>query len=308
MNKENKDNETSVISLQDIKEIELRVLARSRELISGNHASIFRGSGDEIAGLRDFEPGDRPNSVDWSQSSINSFSPMVVKDFEEFKIMDVVAVADRSLSTRFCINGISVAHIIARAMATIGVSALFFRDPFGSVVFDENFFLQSFRPEAGRSKLWRCLNSYQKPLLSIGGDGKDNLTRSVRGILSRKSLVVLISDFLFDDAEKILADFRRIKSIHDVFVVLADSSFSLHLPNLKSGWIEVSDAETGRIITVSSRELRKFKSMAEERQLKIGQEIKKLGIGVVRASADKQRSDMELVNFFFMRRLAKIRS
>ena len=51
----------------------------------------------------------------------------------------VVAVADLSLSTRCGVNGIPIAAPVARALTTIGLSAVFFQDPFGVVTFDAGF-------------------------------------------------------------------------------------------------------------------------------------------------------------------------
>ena len=45
-------------------------------------------------------------------------------------------VADRSLSTRCGIDGVPIAATIARTIATIGMSAVFFQDSIGLVTFE----------------------------------------------------------------------------------------------------------------------------------------------------------------------------
>ena len=42
-----------------------------------------RGAGFDLVGLRTWEPGDRLSAVDWPQSSLTNFSPLVVRDFEQ---------------------------------------------------------------------------------------------------------------------------------------------------------------------------------------------------------------------------------
>ena len=57
-----------LISLSDITEIELLILKRMREFTIGEHASRFHGSGFDFVGLREWQAGDRFESIDWPQS------------------------------------------------------------------------------------------------------------------------------------------------------------------------------------------------------------------------------------------------
>src|SRR6266487_4745123 len=69
------------VNLAELTEIELLILKRMREFTIGEHRSVFHGHGFDLVGLRDWHPGDRLNQVDWPQSSLTNFSPMVVRDF-----------------------------------------------------------------------------------------------------------------------------------------------------------------------------------------------------------------------------------
>ena len=87
------------INLQEIAEIELFILKRMKEFTLGDHASVFKGSGFNFVGIRDWQPGDRLSNIDWAQSSLNNFSPMITREFEQDSNAAIVAVADASLST-----------------------------------------------------------------------------------------------------------------------------------------------------------------------------------------------------------------
>ena len=50
-----------------------------QELAIGAHPSLFHGSGYDLAGLRDWHPGDRLSTIDWPQSSLTNFSPLVTR-------------------------------------------------------------------------------------------------------------------------------------------------------------------------------------------------------------------------------------
>src|SRR5258708_11030696 len=111
-------------------------MRRMREFTIGEHRSLFTGSGFDFVGLRDWQPGDRMSQIDWAQSSLTNFSPMVVRNYEQRSTATVIAVADGSLSTRCGIDGVPIAAAIARAIGTIGMSAVFFPDMFRLVTVD----------------------------------------------------------------------------------------------------------------------------------------------------------------------------
>ena len=72
-----------LVNLADITEIELLILKRMREFTLGDHASLFHGTGFDFVGLRDWQAGDRFASIDWAQSSLTNFSPLIVREFEQ---------------------------------------------------------------------------------------------------------------------------------------------------------------------------------------------------------------------------------
>ena len=106
---------------------------------------MFHGTGFDFVGLRDWQAGDRFENIDWPQSSLTNFSPLIVREFEQPTTSSVIMVADRSASTRCGATGGSdtrgtqIATLIARAIATVGMSAVFFQDSIGLITFDEGF-------------------------------------------------------------------------------------------------------------------------------------------------------------------------
>ena len=116
------------VNLSELTEIELLIMRRMREYTIGEHRSKFHGHGFDFVGLRDWQPGDRMSNIDWAQSTLTNFSPMVVREYEQRSTATVIAVADASLSTRCGIDGIPIAAAIARTIGTIGMSAVFFQD------------------------------------------------------------------------------------------------------------------------------------------------------------------------------------
>ena len=59
-------------------------------------------------------------------------------------------------------DGVPIATTIARALATIGMSAVFFQDTVGLVTFDHEFTqLLGLRPRIGKGQVIQILDAYQ---------------------------------------------------------------------------------------------------------------------------------------------------
>src|SRR6185503_11839696 len=150
--------------------------------------------------------------------SLNNFSPMIMREFDQDSNAAVVAVADASLSTRCGMHGAPIAAAVARSVAAVGLSALFFQDMFGLITFDDQFHqLAAARPRIGRPHVIYCLDLYQKPSGHEAEGTHSDITATIESHLRKTSLVPVISDFLFADAPRIIRDLARLNAIHDVF-------------------------------------------------------------------------------------------
>ena len=175
-----------LVNLSELDEIELVILKRMREVTAGEHRSLFHGNGFDFVGLRQWEPGDRASAIDWAQSTLTNFSPLIVRDFEQPSTAHVVAVADRSLSTRCGVDGVPIAAAIARAIGTIGMSAVFFQDPFGLITADAGFeHLAAVRPRVGKGQVIHCLDAYQHARGLVDIKPAETLSMSLAGFMRR---------------------------------------------------------------------------------------------------------------------------
>jgi uncharacterized protein (DUF58 family) len=298
-----------LVNLADITEIELVILKRMREVTIGDHRSRSQGTGFDFIGLRDWQAGDRFSSIDWAQSSLTNFSPLIVREFEQPSTATVLTIADTSPSTLCGANGVSIAAAIARAIATIGMSAVFFQDPFGLVTFDAGFVhLAALRPRTGKSHIVHCLDAYQyqRGLQIVRRAG--SISTSLGGFVRRQSLLPVVSDFLFDDAGTVLRELSLLNATHDVFLVLIDSAFAFDLPGVSAGWIEIMDVETGRARTISRREYMALAKRATEWQDEVRRIAKDLTLDIVTIGLDQTKSDIELSEFVVERRLRKTKT
>ena len=302
-----------LINLSEITEVELLILKRMREFTIGEHASMFHGTGFDFVGLRDWQAGDRFEHIDWPQSSLNNFSPMVIREFEQPTTSGVIMVADRSASTRCGANGgrsdnrgMQIATLIARAIATIGMSAVFFQDSIGLLTFDEGFRdLGAVRPRIGKGQVIHCLEAYQHGFGLQDLKNTGSLSATLTGFSRKTAMMPVISDFLFDEAPDLLADLRQVNNVHDVFVRIVDASFAFELPRVSAGWVEVYDVETGRSRMMSRRELSKQSERVKAWQDEIERQAKDNDLDVIRLSVDQVKFDIALIEWVAERRLRR---
>jgi uncharacterized protein (DUF58 family) len=295
-----------LVNLQEIAEIELFILRRMKEFTLGDHASVFKGSGFNFVGIRDWQPGDRMANIDWAQSSMTNFSPLVTREFEQDSTATVLAVADASLSTRCGAAGVPIAAAIARSIAAVGLSAVFFQDQFGLITFDDGFHrVAAARPRIGKPHVIYCLDLYQQSKDADEPAGLADVTAAIESHLRKTSLVPVISDFLFSDAQRVISELSLLNGMHDVFLMMADVRFAYELPPASAGWIETFDVETGGTRVVSRRELARLSARVEQWQDQVMRMARDADLDIVRVGLDRWEMETTLVEFVRERRLRK---
>jgi uncharacterized protein (DUF58 family) len=295
-----------LVNLSEIAEIEMFILRRMKEFTLGDHASVFKGSGFNFVGIRDWEPGDRVSSIDWAQSSLTNFSPLITREFEQDSNATIVAVADASMSTRCGAHGVPIAAAIARSVAAVGLSAVFFQDLFGLITFDDRFRqVVAARPRIGKPHVMYCLELYQQ-FKEADDAARHDVTAAIEGHLRRTSLVPVISDFLFADAPRVIAELALLNGLHDVFLIMADVRFAFELPTASAGWIETFDIETGGTRIVSRREFARLAARVEEWQEQVARVARDNDLDLVKVGLDRWEMETTLVEFARERRLRKM--
>ena len=248
-----------LVNFADVAEIELRMLRRMKEYTLGDHGSVFHGTGVDFVGLRDWQAGDRMSSIDWPQSTPHELHPD-----GRARLRTTRHGADRRRRGSVAVNalrrgGVPIAAGIARAMATIGLSAVYFQDMFGMITSTKALPAWSaLRPRVGRGHVIHCLDAYQGRVGMEDVKAGLRLATTIGGHLRRTALLPVISDFLFEDASERINELAELNSVHDVFLVMIDSAFAFELPDVSAGWINAFDVETGESRLMSRRELRRL--------------------------------------------------
>jgi uncharacterized protein (DUF58 family) len=295
-----------LINLSEVTEVELLILKRMREFTPGEHSSLFHGAGFNFVGLREWQAGDRFETIDWPQSSLTNFSPLIVREFEQPTTSGVIIVADRSPSTRCGMDGVPIAVTIARAIATIGMSAVFFQDSIGLMTFDmRTSALGAVRPRIGKGQVIHCLEAYDEGRglqdLKLAG----SLSATLIGFSRKTSLVPVVSDFLFENPGAMIQELSLANNVHDVFVVLVDAAFAFELPAMSAGWVEAFDVETGSTRMLSRREARGLQARVQGWQDEVAAMARQADLDVLRLGTDQTKFDIALLEWVQERRLRR---
>lgn len=293
-----------------IAQVELHILRRMREVAQGDHASNAAGVGVDLVGLKDWEPGDAIGTVDWAQSSLNNFSPLVTRQFEERRGGTVLVLADASRSTRCGMHGVRIATLVERTLAVLILSAAYFQDACGFVAFGDRLeTLQAEPPRTGRAHVLRCLQRWQaadgtrRP-----GSAAGSALATAAACLRRPALVPVISDFLMPDIGATLAEFARLNAVHDVLLAMVDARFAYELPASAATWVEVFDVETGGTRTLSRREARALAGRIATWQADVTAQARAWGLDVVLLEEDPTSAHDELVALMTRRRARRVRA
>jgi uncharacterized protein (DUF58 family) len=290
----------------DVAEIELSILRWMREYTSGDHASFSTGAGFNMTALKEWEPGDPVSTVDWAQSSLTNFSPLITRQFQQDSNATVVALADDSASTRCGAGGVSIQSAICRCLAAVGFATAFFQDSFGFIGFDADFrAANSARPRVGKGHVQHCLDLYRR---HVDPETEPvDVTTVLAGFLRRTGMLVVISDFMLRTEDAVLAKLERLSATHDVLLLMVDAGCAYEVPQTSAGWIEVFDVESGETRVLSRNELKEMSRRVAEWQQQFARRARSRGLDVVPVGLDRWQMETALGQWVVERRVRKVR-
>lgn len=229
--------------LKQVKGIALRTRGVVDSLFSGEFRSVFRGQGVEFSEVRGYETGDDFRSIDWNVSA--RLGSPYVKTYTEERELTLLLIVDQSGSTRVgapvtkAARSVEIAAVLALAGAREQdrVGAILFSDRIEHVV----------RPAKGRRHALRLI----RDLLAFASQRRGtNILKAIQfasRVLTHRSVVVILSDFLAEGWDKAL---RELAVRHQVIAITVDDPREEHPP--EAGWVEMVDAESGRRVLVDT--------------------------------------------------------
>lgn len=237
--------------LAKVRRIEIKTKHLSSDFFSGGYHSAFKGRGMSFSEVRAYQYGDEVRNIDWNVTA-RTGDPYI-KVFEEERELTIMLVIDISPSVVFGTTEVEKRSFIAELAAVIAFSAMQNNDKVGMILFSDD--VQMYiPPKKGRQHVLRMI----RDLLQTPAKGKEtNIKKALQfltGIMKKKSIVFLISDFITNPYEDALAVASR---KHDITGFQIQDPGELQLP--EAGLIRMQDAESGQsmIVDTASPEVQK---------------------------------------------------
>jgi len=181
--------------------LELKARTIVEGLLTGLHRSPFKGFSVEFAEYRQYMPGDDLSTIDWKVYARSDRH--YVKKFEEETNLDCHVMLDVSASMGYGSRGMTKLEYGACLAASLGYLMTRQRDAVGLTAFDDR--IVSMLPASARPGHLRAL-LVTLDRLELGRE--TNVSKPLHQLaeaLTRRGLVVLISDLLDDPAEVVRA-------------------------------------------------------------------------------------------------------
>jgi len=221
-----------------LRHLEIRIRKAVEAQLQGDFHSIFKGTGLEFDDVRLYQYGDEVRAIDWAVSSKGHGT--FVKTYKEEKEQQVLVLLDVSGSLDVG-DGQRRKLDVARDIAgLLALSAARQGSALGLFAFSDQKELY-LPPGKGPRAAYALINRLFAlvPVSSRTGVGPG--IRQALGLLKRRTLVVLVSDFIDGNYER---ELTMLAQRHDLIVVQVLAPRERHFPAL--GIVPLCDAETGQ--------------------------------------------------------------
>lgn len=195
-------------------------------MMSGIHRSRSKGFSVEFEEHREYSPGDEIRRIDWK--ALGKFDRYFIKETEDETNLRATLLLDGSASMDYGSNGITKFDYGAILTASLAYLILKQQDAAGIATFSNK--IDAFiPPRAKRGYVFEILRALEAHRPN-GETNTGKILQEIAGKMTRRGLIVLVSDLL-DDTEEILKGLRLFRfSGHDVIVFHIMDSAEIELP------------------------------------------------------------------------------
>jgi uncharacterized protein (DUF58 family) len=234
--------------------LEWRVVRRLDGRLAGGYRTAHRGTGTDLAGLREYVEGDDARHIDWNVTA--RLNEPQLRVFNEDRELTVWLVLDRSASMTVGAPGRGK-HDVVSELALV-LARLFGRggNRVGALLYDvPGHQVRTVPPGTGRRHALRIGAELARAGLTPANGRRRGGTTDLAAMLDavaklarRRALIVVISDFIGDgDWERSLL---RLVPRHEVVALRVIDTADDELPD--AGLVVVEDAETGEQLVIDS--------------------------------------------------------
>ena len=277
--------------LKKVRKYEIEIRKYLNNSNQGDYNSIFKGSGIDFDDLRPYQYGDDHRSINWNISAKED--KIYTNTYKEDKEQSVFFLVDVSQSQHIGKeeNKINISKEIASVLT---ISALNTNSQVGILCFSDQkeLFIQS---KKGASHGYRIIKNLYELNQKSKKTNISSMIKFFMNTVKKKSLVILISDFIDKDYNK---NMRALAKKHDVICLHIYDDYETNIPNL--GIIELEEKENNfrKWVNTSSSS---FKKLSDNLFISKPEELKKemsaIGINYLKINS-KENYIKKLIKLF----------
>ena len=263
-----------------LQRLEWSVIRRLDGVLQGDWRTLMRGTGLDLADLREYQLHDDVRHIDWNVTA--RLQQPHVRVFTEDREMAAWFLLDLSESMDFGSGEQRKRQVLAEFVAVLARLLTRRGNRVGAMLYGTG--VDTVLPaRGGRAQVLQLLHALvNRPVAlasndSVTGTRLSDLLQAAAGLVRRRSTVFVVSDFISEPGwEKPLAELAL---RHDVVAVRLVDPMELELPDL--GLIPIRDAETGEqlLVDTSDRGFRqRFARLAAQREAALLQGLAKAGV------------------------------
>ncbi len=274
-----------------LRRLEWTVLRRLDGQLQGNHRTLWRGGGLDLADLREYQHHDDVRHIDWNVTA--RLQVPHVRQFTEDRELSAWFLLDLSGSVDFGSDQLTKRRVarefvgvLARLLTRSGnrVGALLYGDKIDAVL----------PARGGRHQVLQLLQLIDKggeqPAQPQQATQLAQLLQAAQGIIKRRSSVFVVSDFI--SAPGWHEALGRLALRHEVTAVRLFDPLEMDLPDI--GLLTMRDAETGEELVVDTSDRgfrRRYAAAAERREAELRDALGRAGIDTLELATNDDLLD-----------------
>lgn len=284
--------------LKKVKRLEIKTRRKVDSTFAGEYHSAFKGQGLEFDEVRLYQFGDDIRSIDWNVTA--KTGQVYIKKFKEEREQTMFVLFDISGSEDFGRGDHNKMQVGTEIAAILAFSAMKNNDKIGLATFTDRI-ERYYAPRKGRGHVLAIIKGLLQHKMRSNQTNIAAAVDWVKRTLKRKSLFIIISDFLDENYEVSL---RHLAQKHEVILIRLFNKNEV-MP-AGAGMIPAFDAESGRQVWVNSGD-GGFRKLVAKKFEEIGHRLRTLSKGhrIDFLSIDTTDDYVQSLESFFRKRNAR---
>ena len=281
-----KSSETSEAVL---KRLEWTVLRRLDGWLQGDWRSLWRGTGLDLADLREYQHLDDVRHIDWNVTARTGVPH--VRLFNEDRDLTAWFLVDTSASSLFGSQGQSKGELAAEFVGLMARLLTRHGNRVGAIIYSQQVD-RIIPPRGGRLQVLQLLEALRSPPTTGAPPSPQGITRlgdllqAASGHIQRRSSVFVVSDFISEPGWEL--PLGRLSMRHDVCAVRLFDPLEMQLPNVGTVWMQ--DAESGEQIQVDTSDARfrkRFAAAADTAEAELRAGLARAGVDALELTTEE---------------------